>query len=405
MGTNYFKKGNIITLGDASSQEVSQVLPVANYILKVSPFGSFYLEITDDFFIPEKIYGTTGKIADRTLHTFETRPKTTGVLLSGEKGSGKTLLGKLISTKAREKGIATIIINYPFTGDSFASFLSDIQEPAILLFDEFEKVYDSDKQKELLTILDGVLSSNKLFVLTCNEVHKIDRLFMNRPGRMYYHIKYTTLDKDTGFINDYLEDKLEDREKIPRTTAFLQSFMINLNFDMLQAIVEEMNRYNEDVQEVLQYINVSSSNGRNNNYIIELIDETGKLLVPSTTRHRLNPFVISDLEIEFFTSREAKESYKNIEKKIEELSGIENDEEDEFTEDEIKAAREERRKLVAYLNTFRKVTVYNASDIIYSDEKTSEFRFKNQDNIILKIIPDVEEVYNVYASFNKAYAI
>jgi len=63
--------------------------------------------------------------------------------LVGEKGSGKTLLAKYISiAAAKERGIPTIVINHPFHGDEFNLFMQSIQEPVIVLMDEFEKIHD-----------------------------------------------------------------------------------------------------------------------------------------------------------------------------------------------------------------------------------------------------------------------
>ena len=81
----------------------------------------FFLETMNDYQINGKIYGDLVKKSDRILNTFLDQPKSTGTLLVGEKGSGKTLLAKYIFIAAKERGIDTIVINHPFHGDSICS--------------------------------------------------------------------------------------------------------------------------------------------------------------------------------------------------------------------------------------------------------------------------------------------
>ncbi|HRZ82907.1 MAG TPA: hypothetical protein P5069_10620, partial [Candidatus Hydrogenedentes bacterium] len=45
--------------------------------------------------------------------------------------------------------------------EAFNTFMQAIEQPLVVLFDEFEKVYDDQEQQALLTLLDGVYPSNK----------------------------------------------------------------------------------------------------------------------------------------------------------------------------------------------------------------------------------------------------
>jgi len=90
------------------------------------------------------------------MRTFTDRSNSTGVLLTGEKGSGKTLLAKHLSIMGYDMGIPTIVINSAWTGDSFNKLIQDIEQPLIVMFDEFEKVYNREEQEKMLTLLDGV---------------------------------------------------------------------------------------------------------------------------------------------------------------------------------------------------------------------------------------------------------
>ena len=250
--TLYFKKGNQYNPTAEASVDLHKTLPVGTYIIGQDAFGNMYFEIVDDVTVPSKLYGNTTRHADRIMNTFLSRESATGVMLAGEKGSGKSLLAKKLSIDAAAKGIPTIIINAPWCGDNFNKFIQDLQQPCVILFDEFEKVYDRDGQEKILTLLDGVFPTKKLFVLTCNDKWRVDVHMRNRPGRIYYMIEYNGLESD--FIREYCEDNLNNKEHID-TICKITGVFSKFNFDMLKALVEEMNRYNETPQEVMELLN------------------------------------------------------------------------------------------------------------------------------------------------------
>lgn len=251
--TNFLRNGKVFRPNDETSMQVEDFLPAANYVINRDQHGNFFFEMVESFPEPKKFYGNTIKNTKRILNTFLDRKGSTGILLAGEKGSGKTLLAKNIANQAaREHGIPTIIINAPWSGDSFNKFIQDITQPCVILFDEFEKVYDNDSQERMLTLLDGVFPSRKLFVLTCNNRWRIDEHMKNRPGRIYYMLDFQGL--DPSFVEEYCHDNLNDKSLIKKVVT-LSTFFEKFNFDMMKAIVEEMNRYQEGPDEVVKLLN------------------------------------------------------------------------------------------------------------------------------------------------------
>ena len=264
--TYVIRMGSAYRMMSEQDIEICEQLPAKNYMVKQNPMSKeFYLEPVDDFVMPKKLYGDTIKKAKRILDTFKSRPLSTGVHLDGVKGSGKTLLAKVLSHEAQKEGIASIVINQPFCGDEFNAFIQSIDVPAIVIFDEFEKVYDYQTQNKVLTLFDGVYPTKKLFVLTTNDSHSVSSFLKNRPGRIYYAFKFDTLAQE--FIEEYCNDNLNDKaqtESILKYTSIFSFF----NFDMLAAAVEEMNRYNEPLQEVLNYLNIVPENKASETYVI-----------------------------------------------------------------------------------------------------------------------------------------
>ena len=252
MTTKFVKQGTMYMPTDNSSLDVRDQLPPGNYIIKQLPTGQLVFDSTESFVMPPKLYGDCIKNADRIYNTFTKRPNSTGAMLNGEKGSGKTLLAKYLSIMGAKEGVPTILINSPWTGEAFMQLVQSVNQPCIVIFDEFEKVYDADDQEDILTMLDGVFPSKKLFIFTCNDKWKVNQHMRNRPGRIFYYIEYSGL--DTKFIREYCEDNLTNKGNID-SVVVLSHMFDHFNFDMLASIVEEMNRYDETALQSISILN------------------------------------------------------------------------------------------------------------------------------------------------------
>jgi len=273
--TYFIRTGNQFDVAADAALDIRDVLPVGNYIVKERPMGGpLYLEIVDSFKPLKKLYGNTTRHAGRIINTYRDRGTSTGVLLNGEKGSGKTLLARQLSIECAVLDIPTIIINAPWTGDKFNKFMQDISQECMVLFDEFEKVYDSEEQEVILTLLDGVFPASKLFVLTCNDKWRIDSHMRNRPGRIFYMLEFRGLEAE--FIVEYCEDNLNNKDHIEKVCQ-VGAMFAQFNFDMLKALVEEMNRYNETPQEALAMLNAKPEFAGESKFKIELRSK-GKIL-------------------------------------------------------------------------------------------------------------------------------
>lgn len=258
----FLKYGNIYKVASRESLDLHDVLPPQNFVVKFDRNNNlYYLERIDSFENPKsKIFGDIEAKRDRIYNTFIHREQSTGILLVGEKGSGKSLLAKLLSIKAAGNDIPTIVINSDFYGDVFNAFMQGITQPAVVIFDEFEKIYSTDKnnenpQEQILTLLDGVYPSKKLFILTCNN-DRLNYALQNRPGRIYYRIDFSGIEE--SFVKEYCSEKLNNKDFVDRIVTITRAYS-NFNFDMLQALVEEMNRYNETPDEVLKMLNIRAN--------------------------------------------------------------------------------------------------------------------------------------------------
>ena len=298
--SHFIKQNDIIKVISSDGIDISTRLPVSNYMVQFdSQTKEFYLESIAPFEVPTKLYGSVAKNTIRILSTFHDRSMSTGVLLTGEKGSGKTMLAKNISVQLLEQGISTIVINECMHGDVFNRFIQSIDHPCVIMFDEFEKVYNSDKQEHLLTLLDGVFPTKKLFLFTTNETRRINDHLCNRPGRVFYTIKHHGL--EDNFIREYCQDVLINQSYIDEICKLAMLFSA-FNFDILKALIEEMNRYDESPTDGLHILNAIPEDRDSNFFDTELYLNSGivdKSDIEDQGRWEGNPMRPQGFEIEY----------------------------------------------------------------------------------------------------------
>ena len=201
-----------------------------------------YLTRVKPFTFPSKMYGNIDSTFAKIDKTFSSRDNSTGVLLSGVKGSGKTLLTKYIATKYIKKGVPVILINQYISPSLLTDLASNMKE-AVFIFDEFDKVwYDNtedgvgnDVQNGLLTLLDGLYTSKKLFIFTCNDEHRVNPHMINRPSRIYYTFKYKVLPQ--SIIEEICDDRLK-KGKYKKEIVNISNLYGNFTYDILTSLID-----------------------------------------------------------------------------------------------------------------------------------------------------------------------
>ena len=235
----------------ASEIKALEEIPVGTWLLKLSPEKGYYLEKTPDFRMPDKVYGDSAKIADRYLNTFKNKKSNLGVLLTGMKGTGKSVTAKIT---CKNSNMPVILITEAFRGDSFKSFLSNITQPVVVFIDEFEKVYpDADLQAGFLSILDGIFEGKKLFLFTSNEKNRINEYMINRPGRVHYLREYSSL--EDSIVEEFIDDNLINKEHKDSVMEVI-NILGNATMDTLTALIFEMNLYGEAGRSAIKELNL-----------------------------------------------------------------------------------------------------------------------------------------------------
>lgn len=89
---------------------------------------------------------------------------------------------------------------------------------------------------------------------------------LNRPGRLFYVVKFKGLNLE--FVKGYAEENLKNKvhvEKVCVVAAVFGAF----NLDMLKALVEEMNRYDESPGQSLKWLNINPEFDYGSKYDLE----------------------------------------------------------------------------------------------------------------------------------------
>jgi hypothetical protein len=272
-----------------SNVEAFELLPNGTYLTKFDQRNNeYYLELTEDFTIPNKIYGNSEMLSDRYVNTFKNGNKSMGILLTGLKGTGKSLTAKLTAIKA---DIPVILVTEEFKGEEFKSFLNSIKQSVTIFIDEFEKVYhERNSQDSLLSLLDGIFECKKLFIFTSNMVEKINEYMLNRTGRIRYLAEYDSLDESV--INEVIEDMLNDKSKSDELLDVID-ILGNISMDLLVGIISEINMYGETAKQVVKYLNIRPEDSTYNISVILNGEKIG------STSIRNHPLRLVDTYIEY----------------------------------------------------------------------------------------------------------
>lgn len=251
-------------------------LPLMSFEICFNKMAGFYLSSRSDLAInEEKIYGNHEVKVNKVLNSFKHSDRNLGVILSGQKGIGKSLFARILSHQAIEDGYPVLLANTYMPG--IADFISSIEQEVVVIFDEFEKNFASNvkecvgpsPQEEMLSLFDGLDNGKKLFVITCNEVDRLNTYLLNRPGRFHYHFKITYPTEEE--IVEYLTDKVDKKyvDGIKDIVNFSRT--VNMTYDYLRAIAFELNQ-GYGVAETLEDLNISQTSNVRFNITITTVN-------------------------------------------------------------------------------------------------------------------------------------
>jgi len=220
------------------------------------------------FRLPERIYG---KAPDYASHFWEAYEKSTGnlgVILTGEKGTGKTELGNLISNMGIDKGYPVLnIYEIPYNSlTDLIDLLENIGE-AVVFFDEFGKNFSYRDQEKLLPVLSRTTGGRKFYIFTDNSYHALNPFIRSRPGRARYHLDFKRLEEDV--VKEYAKDKNVSKKFYNDLLKFYRKAS-RFTFDYLKALVEEHLLFpDKDFEDLIKFMNIDELKV---NYVLKVTD-------------------------------------------------------------------------------------------------------------------------------------
>jgi len=139
-------------------------------------------------------------IEEEVSEVFAGKREKTSALLYGPPGCGKTYFVKYLVTKYRVP-IKIITFSPDFSNHDLMSIFSQISSKCIVLFEDFDNYFDGRTCilgsgnngikftfDIILNGLDGVYNTyeNVVFLMTVNDIDKVDYALKNRPSRFKY---------------------------------------------------------------------------------------------------------------------------------------------------------------------------------------------------------------------------
>lgn len=204
--------------------------------------------------LPSKVY-TSKKdefFKKRVLTYFNNAfTDTTGVMLAGTKGTGKTIMAKVL---AKESNLPIIIVDPQYPEHRLIKYFKQITTPVCILFDEVDKSFDTEK---MLDFLDGLQkTSKKLVIMTCNNLGRVSEYLQDRCSRIRYLRKYTT-DDNLEFLDVLINDM--GIKNVEEVSKFCRENIKLLSMDNIVAFLNEVKMLEDEditLEEIISVMNI-----------------------------------------------------------------------------------------------------------------------------------------------------
>lgn len=260
MEKKFLKVGNSINFKFNTEGLECDLTPGMVYNIKVDRYtDAISLEESSGLSLPSKVYCTQRdeRFIDKVINSYNlSESGFTGVMLAGLKGSGKTVMAKVIANKS---GLPIINIDKNIRPYILRNLVEKLGDTSVcFLFDELDKVLADYDDSVLLQVLDGSDTKGKHMILfTCNDDDEISEYLIDRCSRIRYWREFDEM--SPSLIMEVLNDKLNDKKEVKSLTDFIKDNFEVCSFDNISSFVKEANDYpTTTFEELFEDMNLSS---------------------------------------------------------------------------------------------------------------------------------------------------
>lgn len=260
MEKKFLKIGKSINFKFNTDGLECDLTPGMVYNIKVDRYtDAISLEESAGLSLPSKVYCTPRdeRFMDKVINSYNlSESGFTGVMLAGLKGSGKTVMAKMI---ANNSGLPIINIDKNIRPYILRNLVEKLGDTSVcFLFDELDKVLEDYDDSVLLQVLDGSDTKGKHMILfTCNDDNEISEYLIDRCSRIRYWREFDEM--SPSLIMEVLNDKLNDKKEVKSLTDFIKDNFEVCSFDNIASFVKEANDYpTVTYEELFEDMNLSS---------------------------------------------------------------------------------------------------------------------------------------------------
>ena len=260
MEKKFLKVGNSVNFKFNTEGLECDLTPGMVYNIKVDRYtDAISLEESSGLSLPSKVYCTQRdeRFIDKVINSYNlSESGFTGVMLAGLKGSGKTVMAKVIANKS---GLPIINIDKNIRPYILRNLVEKLGDTSVcFLFDELDKVLADYDDSVLLQVLDGSDTKGKHMILfTCNDDDEISEYLIDRCSRIRYWREFYEM--SPSIIMEVLNDKLKDKKEVKSLTDFIKDNFEVCSFDNIASFVKEANDYpTTTFEELFEDMNLSS---------------------------------------------------------------------------------------------------------------------------------------------------
>lgn len=231
---------NHILLNHIEQSNLIDHVPAMVYKAMLSPNGIVLIKDRKRFDLPSMRYGKHKNYFKRITSSYDRLGSSIGVMLSGVKGTGKSLLAEEIGNWMISQDIPVISIGYPIDAADLMVIIRGVG-PCMVYFDEFGKIYGNsekgiERREMLLPLFSDTSLNGVIFVITGNEGREFSNYLLERPQRFRFFINY-----NHGVSSDVAKDVIETMKVPERFHDYLYYYASTScpNVDSFLCVVRE----------------------------------------------------------------------------------------------------------------------------------------------------------------------